>query len=74
MPHFLHIDIASAQGIDANSILKQYGLTAADWGMVGMLWAPQMGTNLELAMKMSALMDKYNTQFAMAKSGSDIDF
>jgi hypothetical protein len=69
-----HQNMASAQGIDAGSILKQYELTAGDWGVIGMHWAPQMGANLELAMKMSALMDKYNAEFAVAKAGSDIDF
>lgn len=69
-----HQNMAAAQGTDANSILQQYGLTAADWGTIGMHWAPQLGSNLEVAMKMSALMDKYNAQFAGAKAGSDIEF
>lgn len=69
-----HQNMAAAQGIDAGSILKQYGLSAGDWGTIGMHWAPQLGTNLELAGKMSALMDKYNAQFATAKAGSDIEF
>lgn len=69
-----HQNMGAAQGIDANSILQQYGLTAADWGTIGMHWAPQLGGNLEVAMKMSALMDKYNAQFAGAKAGSDIEF
>jgi|GEM_PF-630558 len=69
-----HQNMASTQGIDANAVLKQYGLTAADWGMIGGHWAPQMGSNLELAMKMSPLMEKYNAEFATAKAGDDINF
>lgn len=69
-----HQNMGAAQGIDANSVLQQYGLTAADWGTIGMHWAPQLGGNLEVAMKMSALMDKYNAQFAGAKAGFDIEF
>ncbi len=69
-----HQNMASTQGVDANAVLKQYGLTAADWGMIGCHWAPQMGSNLELAMKMSPLMEKYNTEFATAKAGDDISF
>lgn len=69
-----HQNMASTQGVDANAVLKQYGLTAADWGMIGGHWAPQMGSNLDLAMKMSPLMEKYNAEFATAKAGDDINF
>jgi hypothetical protein len=69
-----HQNMASTQGIDANAILKQYGLTAADWGMVSGHWAPQMATNVNMSMRMAALMDKYNGEFAAPKAGSDIDF
>lgn len=69
-----HQNMASAQGIDAASVLKQYGLSATDWSMVSMHWAPKMGSDLTLAMKMSPLMDKYNAEFASAGAGSDINF
>lgn len=72
-----HQNIGSTQGIDATTILKQYGLSLGDWGVINGHWSPQLGSNLENAMKMSALMDKYNAEFAAAappKAGSDIDF
>jgi hypothetical protein len=72
-----HQNIGSTQGIDATSILKQYGLTLGDWGVINGFWSPKLGSNVENAMKMSALMDKYNAEFAAAtppKAGNDIDF
>jgi hypothetical protein len=69
-----HQSMASTQGIDANSVLKQYGITASDWGVIGGHWSGQMTTNLELALKMSPLMEKYNAEFATAKAGDDISF
>lgn len=72
-----HQNIASTQGIDPISILKQYGLTIGDWGVLNGHWSPQFNGNLENVMKMSALMDKYNAEFAAAappKAGNDIDF
>jgi hypothetical protein len=72
-----HQSMGSIQGLDANAVLKQYGLTAADWGMVSGHWAPQMTTNLDIAMRMSSLMEKYNAEFASAapaKAGDDISF
>ncbi|WP_341836612.1 DUF6620 family protein [Chitinophaga pollutisoli] len=69
-----HQNMASTQGIDAASVLKQYGLSVTDWSMVGAHWAPKMGSDLTLAMKMSPLMEKYNAEFASAGTGSDISF
>lgn len=69
-----HQNMASTQGIDATSILKKYGLSVTDWSMIGAHWAPKMGSDLQLAMKMSPLMEKYNAEFATAGAGSDINF
>ncbi len=69
-----HQNMASVQGIDATSVLKQYGLSVTDWSMAGAHWAPKMGSDLTLAMKMAPLMEKYNAEFASAGAGSDISF
>jgi len=72
-----HQSVGSTQGLDATSILKQYGLSVVEWSTISSYWSPKVGSNLELAMRMSALMDKYNAEFAAAapvKAGSDIDF
>jgi hypothetical protein len=72
-----HQNIGSTQGIDAATILKMYDLSALDWSMISSHWGPQLAGNLENAMKMSSLMEKYNTEFAASappKAGNDIDF
>lgn len=69
-----HQNMASTQGVDAASVLKKYGLSVVDWSTVSAHWAPKMGSDLTLAMKMSPLMEKYNAEFATAGGGSDINF
>lgn len=71
-----HQSMGAIQGLDANAVLKKYGLNAADWGVVGAHWAPKM-MSTEMAVKMSDLMTKYNDEFskgAPAKAGDDIDY
>jgi hypothetical protein len=70
-----HQNMASTQGTDANAILQQYGLTAADWGTISMHWTSAgLGTDLELTMRMSALMDEYNTKFATGSAADSVEF
>jgi hypothetical protein len=72
-----HQNMGSTQGIDASSILKQYGLSVLDWSTASAHWSPQMASNLELAMKMSDLMNRFNAEFAAAApatAASDIEF
>lgn len=72
-----HQTAASVQGIDTQSVLKQYGLSIGDWGVINSYWGPKMTTDYELAIKMGSLMEKYNNEFAQdapVKAGDDIEF
>jgi hypothetical protein len=70
-----HMSAASSQGVDPNAVLKQYQLTAADWGTVGGYWALKMNSNpMEYLEKYSTLSAKYSQQFAAGGAGSDIEF
>lgn len=70
-----HMNAAVAQGIDPNALLKQYELTAADWGAAGGYWAMKMNSNPAKYMsEYSAFSAKYANAFTGAKAGADIDF
>lgn len=72
-----HQNVATASGTDASSVLQQYGLSAADWGMVGMHWSQMINSDITYAMKMTELMDRFNAEFAATaapKAADDIDF
>ncbi|WP_103071186.1 DUF6620 family protein [Aquimarina sediminis] len=69
-----HQNMGSGQGKDASSILQEYGLTVTDWSYAGAHWSPKMATDTRIALKMGELMEKYNSEFATAKAGDDIDF
>ncbi|MHB8872767.1 MAG: DUF6620 family protein [Myxococcaceae bacterium] len=70
-----HMTAASAQGVDPNALLKQYKMTAADWGTAGGYWALKMGSNpMEYLEKFQVLSAKYAQAFATGQAGSDIDF
>jgi hypothetical protein len=70
-----HMTAATAQGIDANALLAQYKLKAADWGTIGGYWAQKMNSNpMEYLEKYQVLMAKYTQEFATAKAGADVEF
>ncbi|MHA7060026.1 DUF6620 family protein [Aquimarina sp. M1] len=69
-----HQNMGATQGKDAASILNEYGLSVTDWSTVGAQWATKMATDTRMALKMGELMEKYNTEFASATAGDDIDF
>ncbi|MCK0161178.1 DUF6620 family protein [Allomuricauda sp. F6463D] len=71
-----HQNVAFSQGIAANTILEEYGLSPADWGAIGAHWAVKMTTDISLVMKMAELTQKYDAEFAAntKKAGEDIDF
>lgn len=65
---------ASAQGIDAATVLKSYGMTPAQWGTIGGWWSQKFNAN---AMKMineyTALSEKYKAKFARGFSADSIE-
>ena len=70
-----HVNAASAQGVDVNTVLAKYKLNAADWGTVGGYWALKMNSNpQEYLEKYTRLSAKYAAEFASGSAGSDIEF
>ncbi|WP_027393772.1 DUF6620 family protein [Aquimarina latercula] len=69
-----HQNMGASQGKDAASILGEYGLSVTDWSSVGAQWSTKMATDTRMALKMGELMEKYNSEFATAGAGDDIDF
>lgn len=70
-----HMTAATAQGIDANALLAQYNLKAADWGSIGGYWAQKMNSNpMEYLEKYQVLMAKFSEEFATASAGVDVEF
>jgi hypothetical protein len=69
-----HQSAAAGQGVDANSVLKKYGITAADWGSIGMHWSSKINSDFTLAMRMGDLMAKYTAEFSTPGAGDDINF
>ena len=69
-----HQNVGAGQGVDAQSVLKKYGLTVADWSQVGMHWGTKMTTDMALATKMGGLMQKYMAELSKPGAGDDISF
>ena len=70
-----HMNAATAQGIDPNSVLAEYRMSAADWGTAGGFWAMKMNSNpmqyLELYQQLST---KYAQAFAAGGGGRKVEF
>jgi hypothetical protein len=70
---------AANQGSDANAVLRHYGLSAMDWGNVGMWWSQFISKNAmrnggALHQRYTTLSQKYEAQFASARADRDISF
>ena len=64
------------QGRDAQDVLKDFGMTVADYSNVSSHWSGQMMSDFSLAMKMQTLMNEYKAKYEAMKpdSHSDLDF
>ena len=60
-----HMSAASFQGIEADEVLSNYSMNAADWGTVGGYWAQKFNANaMDYLDDYQRLSDKYRAQFA----------
>lgn len=70
-------DVLGKQGRDAQDILKDFGLTVADYSNISSYWSGKMMTDFSLAMKMSQLDAEYRRKYESMSAGnahSDIEF
>lgn len=70
-------DVLGKQGRDAQDILKDFGMTVADYSNVSAFWSGKMMSDFSLAMKMQTLMNEYKAKYESMSgpgSASDIDF
>ncbi len=70
-------DVLGKQGRDAQDVLKDFGMTVADYSNVSGYWSGKMMTDFSLAAKMSGLMAEYQKKYESMKgpgTASDIDF
>ena len=70
-------DVLGKMGRDAQDVLKDFGLTVADYSNVSAYYSSQMMTNPGLAMQMQNLMNMYKPKYEEMQgsgSASDIDF
>lgn len=70
-----HMNAAASQGIDANAVLGEYNMNAADWGTIGGHWTMKMNsepeTYLEQFTKLNA---KYTEMFMTKYASADVEF
>lgn len=67
-------DVLGKQGRDAQDVLKDFGMTVADYSNVSSYWSGKMMSDFSLAAKMSALMAEYQKKYeSMQNSGSNDD-
>ncbi|MDD5361220.1 MAG: hypothetical protein PHN88_03755 [Ignavibacteria bacterium] len=70
-------DVLGKQGRDAQDILKDFGLTVADYSNISAYWNGKMMTDFSYAMKMQQLMNEYKAKYESMSGGdanSDITF
>jgi hypothetical protein len=70
-------DVLGKQGRDAQDVLKDFGLTVADYSNISSYWSGKMMTDFSLAMKMSQLDAEYRRKYESMAPGdahSDINF
>ncbi|HQY51860.1 MAG TPA: hypothetical protein PLD63_05770 [Ignavibacteria bacterium] len=72
-------DVLGKQGRDAQDVLKDFGMTVADYSNVSSYWSGKMMSDFSLAAKMSQLMEEYKKKYeSMQGSGTgandDIEF
>ncbi len=64
-------DVLGKQGRDAQDILKDFGLTVADYSNVSAYWNGKMMTDFNIAMKMQDLLNQYKQKYESMSGGSD---
>lgn len=69
-------DVLGKQGRDAQDVLKDFGMTVADYSNVSSHWSGKMMSDFSLAMKMQTLMNEYKAKYEAMKpdSHSDLEF
>ena len=70
-------DVLGKQGRDAQDILKDFGLTVADYSNISSYWSGKMMSDFSLAMKMSQLDAEYRKKYESMAPGNthtDIEF
>lgn len=69
-------DVLGKMGRDAQDVLKDFGMTVADYSNVSSYWTGKMMTDFSLGMKMQTLMDEYKKKYEAMKtdSHSDLEF
>lgn len=69
-------DVLGKQGRDAQDVLKDFGMTVADYSNVSAHWSGKMMSDFSLAAKMQTLMNEYKAKYEAMKpdSHSDLDF
>lgn len=67
-------DVLGKQGRDAQDVLKDFGMTVADYSNVSSYWSGKMMSDFSLAAKMSSLMEQYKKKYeSMQGSGANDD-
>jgi hypothetical protein len=56
-------DVLGKQGRDAQDVLKDFGMTVADYSNVSSYWTGKMMTDFSLGMKMNNLMNEYKAKY-----------
>jgi hypothetical protein len=69
-------DVLGKQGRDAQDVLKDFGMTVADYSNVSSHWSGKMMSDFSLAMKMQTLMTEYQKKYEAMKTDShkDLEF
>ncbi|KAA0211475.1 hypothetical protein FBQ84_02075 [Ignavibacteria bacterium CHB1] len=70
-------DVLGKQGRDAQDVLKDFGMTVADYSNAGSYWSGKMMSDFSLGMKMQTLMNEFKSKYENMSgpgSASDIEF
>lgn len=70
-------DVLGKQGRDAQDVLKDFGMTVADYSNVASYWSGKMMTDFSLAAKMMNLDAEYRKKYSEMSDGdvhSDLEF
>ena len=69
-------DVLGKQGRDAQDVLKDFGMTVADYSNLSSYWSGKMMSDFSLAAKYATLDAEYRKKYESMKSdsASDIDF
>ena len=70
-------DVLGKQGRDAQDVLKDFGLTVADYSNISAYWSGKMMSDFSYAMKMQQLMNEYKLKYESMTPGDtnkDIEF